>query len=167
MSDVEGLDVDQGQAAFRIHATAQQNLDGKGGLHRPEHAGHSTQHANFVAGLNRAGRWRVGMEVPVRGPCGRFKKRQATFETMHGGVNPWRIEQRTRVVDEVACRDQIGAVNDEVMAFEQGQGVARVQARDMDMNVEIGVKVKHALRGHFGLVASNVFCAIDDLPLKV
>ena len=167
MSDVEGLDVDQGQAAFRILAPAQQNLDGKGGLHRPKHAGHGTQHANFVAGLDRAGWWRVGMKVPVRGACGRFKERQTAFKAMHGGVNPWRIEQRARVVDEVACRDQIGAVDDEVMTFEQRQGVAWVQARDVDMNVEFGVKVEHALRSHFGLVATNVFCAIQDLPLKV
>ena len=53
------------------------------------------------------------------------------------------------------------------MTFEQRQGVARVQARDVDMNVEFGVKVEHALRSHFGLVASNVFGSIDDLPLKV
>ena len=81
------------------------------------------------------------------------------------GVNPWRIEQRTRIVDEVACGDPVGAVNDEVMAFEQSQGVVRVQARDVNMNVEFGVKVEHALRSHFGFVASNVFCSIQDLPL--
>ena len=82
-------------------------------------------------------------------------------------MNPWRIEQRTRIVDEVACRDQIGAVNDEVMAFEQSQGVARVQTCNVDINVEFGVKVDHTLRSHFGFVASNVFCSIQDLPLKV
>ena len=55
-------------AAFRILATAQQNLDGEGGLHRSEHAGHSAQHANFVTGLDRAGWWRVGMKVLYEAP---------------------------------------------------------------------------------------------------
>ena len=53
------------------------------------------------------------------------------------------------------------------MAFEQSQGVARVQTCNVDINVEFGVKVDHTLRSHFGFVASNVFCSIQDLPLKV
>jgi hypothetical protein len=76
-------------------------------------------------------------------------------------------EQHAGVVDEIAGREVVGAVDDHVVAAEDvervGGGEARLVRRDVDVRVDRGEPVARGV----GLRAPDVVRLVEELPVQV
>jgi hypothetical protein len=76
-------------------------------------------------------------------------------------------QQRTGVVDEVARREVVGAVEDDVVAGDHAEGVRGVQAQVVADDLDEGVDPGDGLGGRLRLGPAHVGGAVDDLALQV
>ena len=56
------------------------------------------------------------------------EERHLAFKAKHRAVNPRQAEQRTRIIDQVAGRQVIGSVNDDIPAFQEFHGIVWMEA---------------------------------------
>src|SRR4029079_18072517 len=71
------------------------------------------------------------------------------------------------VVDEVARREVVGAVDDEVVAADDLEGVGRVEGDVVAHHGDVRVDPVHRGLGRRGLGPTDVGVGVDDLPVQV
>ena len=119
--------VDQEPADQRL-AGAEDQLDRLGRLDRADDAGQHAEHAAFGAARHQSGRRRLGIQAAVaRAVLGR-EHRCLALEPEDAAVDVRLAEQHARVVHEIARREVVGAVEDDVVRLEQLQRVRRAAA---------------------------------------
>ncbi len=68
---------------------------------------------------------------PILGAVVGLERGDLPFEPKHGRRNQRAPREVAGVVDQKSCREVVGAVGDDVVAGEQGRGVAGIEAFGM------------------------------------
>src|SRR5262249_39684840 len=114
-----------------------------------------------------AGRRRLGVETAVTGTVWRPENRSLPVEAEDAAVNVRLLLQHADIVDEIARRKIVGAVDDEVVRFTNRQRVRARQPGLEQIELHLGVNVWQALLGRLQLGAADVRGAVQHLALQV
>ena len=148
-------------------AGAENQLDRFGRLDGADDAGQHAQHAAFGAARDEPGWRRLGIEAAIA--RARRRSRTPTPALRSGRCCRRRsdLEEDARVVDEVARREVVGAVEDDVVVVEELERVRRGEARLVGLDVDLGVERGQAVASGLQLRAADVRRAMQNLSLKV
>ena len=91
-------------------------LDRLGRLDHADDARQHAEHAAFGAARHEAGRRRLGIQAAIARAVLRREHRRLSFEPEDAAVRVRLAEQHARVVHEIARREIVGAVEDDVVA---------------------------------------------------
>jgi hypothetical protein len=125
------------------------------------------EHATLGAVGHHPRRRGLGEHAAVAGPFGGPEHAQLPLEAEDRAVHVRDAEQHAGVVDEVARREVVGPVDDEVVATDHVQGVLRRQVRLVLDDLHVRVDLEDRRLGRVDLVRADVRGAVDDLPLQV
>ena len=108
--------VEQQQAADERSAFAERELQNFRGLDAADDAGQHAEHAAFRATRHHAGRRRFGIKTAIARPA-QMRREHAglAFEAENGAVDVRLLEQHAGVVGEIARREIVRAVHDDVV----------------------------------------------------
>jgi len=131
-----------------------------------DNAGEDAEDAGLGAGRHEARRRRLGIQAPVAGPVLRAEDRRLPFEPEDGPERIGFAEQHARVVHEIARREVVGAVEDDVVAPRMSSAFADVSRAWCASTLTFGLM---ALRRSFATPPStaDVRGVVQDLPLQV
>ena len=107
--------MDEQPAGQRL-TDAEEQLDRLGGLDRADGRAQHAEHPALGAARHRPGRRRLGEDAAVAGPVARPPHRDLAVEAQDRAPDVRLAEHDAGVVDEVAGREVVGAVDDEVVA---------------------------------------------------
>jgi hypothetical protein len=141
LAELHSERVEDEESADERLAGADDELDRLGRLDAPDHAREHAEHASFGAAGNEARRRRLGIQAPIaRAFLGREHGR-LPLEPENAAIDIRLVEQHARVVDEIAGREIVGAVDDDVVGREQVERVLgrdrRVVRDDLDQRVDV------------------------------
>ena len=125
------------------------------------------EHAGLGAGRGQLGGRRLGDLAAVAGALVRQVDGGLTLEAEDGAVDDGDVELHRGVVDEVAGGKVVGAVDDHVVAVEDGQDVVRRQAHVVGDHVDVGVDAGQGLLGRVHLALADPVQVVEDLALQV
>src|SRR5690242_20604015 len=159
--------VKQEQASNEIVAAAENQFDGLHGLNGPDDPGQNAKHSAFCARRHKPRRRRFGIEAAVARAIGHAENGGLPFETENRTVDVRLAEQNASVVDQVASREIVRAIHDDVVVLEELKRVRAGQLRfdGFDLNVRIEIRKARARSLAFGL--AHVAGAKSDLALKI
>src|SRR2546430_5890465 len=146
----------------------QQVLDRFEGTHAADYPGQHADHAGLGAALHAAGRRRLREQAAVAaGALGGIEKCEAPFETEDAPVHQ-RLGQEVRgVVRQVASREVIGPVHDDVVGGKDAQGGLRVEVLVDRDDLDVGIEVAERLGRRLDLGPADVVVTVQELALKV
>src|SRR5690606_26793564 len=93
---------------------AEDDLDGLGGLDHPDDAGEDAEDTALRAARHEAGRRRLRVEAAIARAALRREDAGLPLEAEDAAVGVRLAEQHAGVVDQVARREVVGAVEDDV-----------------------------------------------------
>ena len=117
--------IEEQQAVLERLAVAQDQLDRLGRLDRADDPGEHAQHAALGARRHEAGRRRLGVEAAVARSVGEAEDAGLPLEAEDRSVDVGLSEQDAGVVDEIARREVVGPVGDDVVVLDDVEGVRR------------------------------------------
>ena len=141
---------------------AEDQLDRLGRLDAADEPGQDAEHAALGATRHLARRWRLGIEAAVARPAGRVEHRRLAVEAEDAAVDVRLAQQHAGVVDQVARREIVGAVDDDVVGLEDVEALADVSATSCRSIAHVGVDGAAGGRGasrSFGRPTSGVPCS--------
>ena len=115
----------------------------------------------------RPGRRRLRIQAAVARAVLRREHRRLPFEPEDAAVGVRLAEQHARVVGQIARREVVGAVEDDVVGLEQLQRVLRRQRRLVGLDLDVRIDRVQPILRRRELRAADVRRAVDDLPLQV
>src|SRR5262245_48154172 len=127
------------EPADERRAFAQDNLDRLGRLDAADEAGEYAQDASFSAARHFARRRRLGIQAAIAWSRGRREYRRLAIEAKDAAVDVRLLEQHAGIVDQIARREVVGAVDDDVVGLEKLQGVGRAQPRLVEVELDFGI----------------------------
>ena len=142
-------------------------LDGLVDLDRADRRAQHAEHAALGAGRHHAGRRRLRVEAAVARPVLGPEHRGLAVEPVDRAPDVGLAQQHGRVVDEVAGREVVGAVDDQVVGLEDLEDVGRVEPLLVQHDLDVGVGLLDRLLGADRLRLPDVGLAVDDLALQV
>ena len=77
------------------------------------------------------------------------------------------VRERAGVVDEIAGREVVAAVDHEVVVGDKVLDVGRIDARLVLLDIDVRVHLLDELRRRIHLLATDVVVSMDDLSLEV
>ena len=116
---------------------------------------------------HHAGGRRLGVEVAVLRAVLGPEHGDLALEAVDRAPDVRLAEQHRGVVDQVAGREVVGAVDDEVVAGEDLEHVVVVEPRVVHDHVHVRVDLEHRVARRLGLRPADVALAVDDLALQV
>ena len=128
------------------------------------------EHAALGAARDHARRRGLGVEAPVAGRVlgeRRREDRGLAVEAVDRAPDVGDPEEVRRVVDHVAGREVVGAVDDQVVALEDLHHVVVVEPLLVEHDVDVGVGLGDRLLGRLRLRLADVGLPVDDLALQV
>ena len=131
--------VDQQAAGERV-ADAEQHLDGLVGLDVAHHAAEHAEHAGLAARGRHVRRRRLGEEAAVAGALVGQEHRRVALEAQDARVDQRRARHQRGVVQQVARREVVGAVDDHVVVGDQVEDVVLVHPERVDVDRDVGVQ---------------------------
>ncbi len=147
------------------------SLIGLGGLDRPDRRAQDAEHAALGAARDHAGGRRLGVEAAVAGRLAAGRRRpedaRLAVEAVDRAPHVRLAEEERGVVDHVAGREVVRAVDDEVVLREDLHHVRRVEPLLVQHDVDQRVDLAHRVAGALGLGPVDVALAVDDLALQV
>src|SRR5208282_4188467 len=110
--------IEEQQPANEALAAAKNQLDGFHRLDGTDDARQHAQHAALSAGGHESWRRRFRIQAAVARSFRHAEHRSLPFKAKDRAVNVWLAEQNARVVDEIARREIIGAIHNDVEILE-------------------------------------------------
>src|SRR6478736_2898302 len=165
---LEGV-VDDELADGRVTDAGDQ-LDRLVDLDRADAGAQDAEHAALGAAGDHARRRGLGVEAAVaRGVVGQGRREDGRLavKAVDRAPDVGDLQEVGGVVDHVAGREVVGAVDDEVVALEDLEHVVVVEALVVHDDLDVGVDLGDRLLGGLGLGATDVGHAVDDLALEV
>ena len=142
-------------------------LDALDALSGADVSGHDAEHAALRAvGDHPRGR-RLGEHAAVAGAFSGVEHAQLALEPEDRAVHVRDTRQDAGVVDEVAGGEVVRAVDDQVVAGHDLQGVVGGQEGAVLHHLDVGVDLRDRRSGGVDLVCTDVGGAVDDLALQV
>src|ERR1700687_402885 len=139
--------VEQQVAADERLADAEQQLDRLVRLKRSDHARQDAQHAGFRARPRPLCRRRCGEEAAVARPCLGLEHRDLTLEAIDAPVHDGLVPLHGRVVEEIARREVIGAIDDHVVIRDDPVDVLARESLLIGNDGDIGIEcLEHLFR---------------------
>ena len=155
------------EAADQRLADAEDDLHRLGRLDHADDAGQHAEHAALGAARDQPRRRRLGIEAAVARAVLGAEHRRLALEAEDRAVGVRDAEQHAGVVHQVARREVVGAVEDDVVALEDLERVLRRERLAVGQDVDLRVdRVDLGLR-RFQLRAADVGRRVDDLALQV
>src|SRR5690242_21660786 len=96
-----------------------------------------------------------------------MENRGLTFKAKDRAVDVWFVEKHTRVIDEVARGEIIGAVDDNVVFTKQVERVRTREARLVGIDANLRIHPGQAFLGGLDFGAANVAGGKRDLTLEI
>src|SRR3954449_9455369 len=155
------------QAADERLARADDELDDLGRLEQAHRAGQHAEHAVRAAGRGELGRRRLREQAAVARAVVRGEDAELALEAEDRGRDDRDLEADARVVEEVARREVVDAVDDDVPALDDLHDVRGVEARLVLDDVDVGVQRLDLLLGRVDLRDADAVGRVDDLALEV
>src|SRR6185295_18313492 len=118
LAELHGQRVEVQLAPGQRLALAQQHLDGLGRLQRADHTAQHAQHAGFLARRRHVGRRRLRVEAAIAGTFERQERRHRPLEPVDAAVDQRLAQLQRRVVDQVARREVVRPVDDDVVVLD-------------------------------------------------
>src|SRR5690242_8835938 len=166
-SEAHAQRVDEEQSPNEGLADAEYELDPFGGLDRSDETGQHAEHAAFGAARNEPGRRRLGEETAIARSLLESEDRCLSLETEDRPVDVGLAQQYARVVREIARREVIGAVDDDVVVANDVERVLGGETRLVGLDVDVRIHVANTLSRRLELGTADVFRAMQHLPLQV
>ena len=148
-------------------ADAEQQLERLGRLQRAHDAGQHAEHAALGARRRQLGRRRLREEAAVARALVGLEHGQLALEAEDRGVHDRDAVAQAGVVEQVARREVVGAVDDHVDALEQPVDVLRRQPLAVGDHVHVGVQLLDALPGRLRLGHADRRRRVQHLALQV
>ena len=152
-------------------AQAEDQLQHLGGLERADHPGDGAEDSDLLAARDQPGRRRLGEQAAVAGVIvpvlPRPEGRDLALEAQQGAGDQRFACEKAGVVEQIAGREIVRAVDDDVVIRDQPFGVGRGQPLldpdDRDFRIDGGQALRRAV--HLGL--PDPAGRVDDLALQV
>ena len=148
--------VEQQQPADQRVADPDDQLDDLVGLERADDPGQHAEHAALGAGRHQARRRRLREEAAVARPLRSPEDRDLALETEDRAVDVGLAQHHAGVVDQVAGREVVGPVHDEVVVLEQVERVAGFEPGLVRDDPDVRVDPAQALGRGFDLGPAHV-----------
>ena len=110
---------------------------------------------------------RLREDAPIARPVPLPPHRHLTVEAEDRAPDVRLAQQDTGVVDEVARREVVGAVDDDVVVADDVEGVARVERHVVTDDLDVRVDAMDGGLGGLGLEPAQVGVRVDDLAVQV
>ena len=145
----------------------QQQLDGLDGLDRSDDARQDAQHARLGATRREFRRRRLGDHAAIARSDVGVEDGDLSLEAEDRTVHDRDVLDERGVVHQIARREVVGAVDDDVVAVDDVQDVvgaeSRVVGEDLDVRVHRGERHLRAV----DLAHADAFDVVQDLALEV
>ncbi len=82
-------------------------------------------------------------------------------------MNDGLLQQHTRVVDQVAGRKVVAAVDDQVVVLEDVDDVVARQPQLIRDDLDVGIQILERLLGGVDLGLPDPLAVVQDLPLQI
>ncbi len=152
-------------------ADAGEQLDGLVDLDRADAGAQHAEHAALGAARHHARRRGLGVEAAVAGRVGTLEGRPEdaglAVEAVDRAPDVGLVQEVRRVVDHVARREVVGAVDDQVVVLEDLEHVVVLEALVVHDHVDQRVGLGDRLACRLGLRLADVGLAVDHLALQV
>jgi hypothetical protein len=148
-------------------ADPQDQLDRFGRLDGADDPRQHAKHSTFRAARHEARRRWFGIETAIAGPAPGREDRGLPVEAEDAAVCVRLAEEHARVVDEIPCREIVGAVDDDVVVAKNVERVGGRQRRLVHDHAHFRIEPGEPCRRRLHLGAPDVGRAEEDLPLKV
>ena len=119
----------------------EQHLDRLGRLQRADHAAQHAEHARLLARRRHVGRRRLRVEAAVAGAFERQERRHRPLEAVDAAVDHRLAQLQRRVVDQVARREVVRAVDDDVVVLDDVEHVLGRQPRLVPDHLHVRVQL--------------------------
>ena len=157
----------QHQPANQGLADAQDQLHGFGGLNQSDRSGQNAEHPAFGAAGNQARRWRLRIQASIAGAARIREDRGLPFEAEDRSVHVRLLQQHARVIHQVTRREIIGAVDYDVVVFQNIERVLAGQRNLVPVDLDIRIDVEHGLGRRIQLLLADVLGPVNHLALQV
>src|SRR5262249_28415236 len=135
----------QQQSANQRRALAENQFHRLSRLNTADQAGQNTQDSTLGTARYLAGRRRFRVKATVTRTLRWKKHRCLTVKPKDAAVNIRFPQQDASIVDQVARREIVGAVDDDVVRFENRQRIGRRQARFKEIDLDLRIDGAKAL----------------------
>ena len=160
--------VEMNQPPDQRLADADDQLHRFDGLHHADDSRQHAEHAAFGAARHHPGRRRFGIEAAIARPAqARRKNRALAFKPEDRAVDVRLVEEDTNIVGEIAGREIVGAVDDDIVVFDDLDGVVAAEHGVVKDDMDVGIDILDAIARAIELLASHVLRAVQDLALEI
>src|ERR1017187_8823256 len=160
--------VEQQQSPDERTALADGELQNFRRLDAADNAGQHAEHPAFRAAWHHAGRRRFGIKTAVTRPAEMRRKHAGlALETENRAVNIGFLEQHARVVREIARREIVRAVHDDVVGPDEVEGVFGRDAGVVDDDLAIRIDARDGFLGGLRLGPAHVGVRVQNLALEI
>jgi hypothetical protein len=112
---------------------AEDDLDGLGGLQRPDNPAEDAEHAGLLARRRQLGRRRFGVPAPVARADARLERRYLTVEPEDRAVHDRLLQEDRSVVHQKPRGEVVAAIDDDVVGREDAVDVRAGEALFIQM----------------------------------
>ena len=148
-------------------AEVEHELDGLERLDRTDDPGEHAEHAGLGARRRQLGRRRLGQQAAVARAVVGLEHRDLTLEPEDRPVHDGHALEERRVVQQVAGREVVGAVDDDVVAADDVDDVVGAEAHVVGDDVDVGVERGERLLRRVDLAVADALDVVQDLALQV
>src|SRR5207302_4429774 len=159
--------VDSQQPSDQCVSQAQQHLYRLCRLNGADEAGHDPENAALGAARYQLGRGRLAKEAAVARTIGGAKNRCLPLEPIHAAVDVWNPEQNRGVVDQVAGRKIIGAVDYQVVAPRDLERICGGKSSGVWLETNVRIDVAQAIARGLELGTAYSRRPVQNLALQV
>src|SRR5579885_221451 len=162
-----------GEGVIGHHATHQrlanveQELDRLGRLQDTDDAGQHAQHARLGAAWSQRHRGRLWIETAIARPLVRFEDGQLPLETEDAAMNDGLVGDDGGVVEQVARREVVSAIDDQIVVGDDARNIGLVQPLAVGDDLNLRVERLNGLASRLGLVLANTTGVVQNLALQV
>src|SRR5207237_9781022 len=138
-----------------------------GSLERSAASGQAPEHTALCTARYQGWRRRLPEQTAITWAVCRAKHRGLSLESIHASINVGDSEQHRDIVYQIACREVVGPIDDQIVAARDLEGVARHEARIVGFDVDVRIDVPNSVARGVELRAPHGGRAVQNLPLQV
>lgn len=163
---VESVVMDE--APERLGAEIEEKFERFHGLERADDARKDAENARFGAGRDGAGRRWFGQKAAVtRAAEMRGEGGELAFKLKNGAVNEWFFQKKSGVVGGETGREIVRAVENEIMRFQEFEGVFGSETLLMRDEIEMRVDSQKSATSGVELELADLIAVMDRLAVEV